>query len=72
MTVAITKEALLSFIIAPVLMVAAMIATDDTKTDSERLQGTWVLIRRERGGEKVYREMVMSGSYHLTRVGIGS
>ncbi len=50
----------------PALMVGfLLIAADDSKSDLERFQGTWVLIRMESDGKNVHQEMVASASFHL-------
>lgn len=49
----------------PVLVVGFLIAAGDSKSDLERLQGTWVWIHRESGGKNLQQELVMSGSFHL-------
>jgi uncharacterized protein (TIGR03067 family) len=46
-------------------MSSSLIAADDSKSDLDRLQGTWVLIRMESGGKMVQQIMIISGEYHL-------
>jgi uncharacterized protein (TIGR03067 family) len=52
-------------VIIPVVMVGLVIAADASKSDLDKLQGTWVLICWESSGEEVNQEMVVSGTFHL-------
>jgi uncharacterized protein (TIGR03067 family) len=51
-----------------VLAVAAclLVAADDPKAESDRLQGTWVLVSAEEDGQEVPREAIEAGSSRIT------
>ena len=48
-----------------IAMLISLTPADDSKSDSDRIQGTWVLIRMESEGKNVQQEMIIRGEYHL-------
>ena len=48
-----------------ILMLSSLTAADDSRSDLDRFQGTWVLTGIESGGQNIQQDMVIRGEYHL-------
>ena len=48
-----------------IVILSSLTAADESKSDLDRFQGTWVLIRMESEGKNVQQEMTIRGEYHL-------